>query len=314
MSFAAPALLLALPALVLWALWRWWRPPRGTTLIVADLEVAATATGATWRTRLRWLPAATRLAAIALLVVAMARPQQGLALTPVPEDGIDIVVALDVSSSMDTFSVRNGPTRLQAAREVVTEFVETLEGNRVGLVAFQQRALTLSPLTLDHTAIVRQVRSLRSGLIADGTAIGLGVMEALTLLEDSPARSRVIVLLTDGQNNVPEVDPIIAARVAESLGVRVYTIGFIGQSVFGGVVDSVTLRQMAAATGGRFYDARTSEELSAAYAAIGALERSRIGEREFTLYREFAPWVAGAALALLVIDAALRASWLRRHP
>lgn len=314
MIFATPGLLLVLPALVLWALWRWWRPRRGTALVVADLDVAAVATAATWRTRLRWLPAATRLAAIALLVVAMARPQQGLALTPVPEDGIDIVVALDVSSSMDNFSVRSGPTRLQAARDVVTEFVETLEGNRVGLVAFQSRALTLSPLTLDHTAIVKQVRSLRSGLIVDGTAIGLGVMESLTLLEDSPARSRVIVLLTDGQNNVPEVDPIVAARVAESLGVRVYTIGFIGRSAFGGVVDSFTLRQMAEATGGRFFDARTSEELAAAYAAIGSLERSRIGEREFTLYREFAPWVAGAALALLVIDAALRASWLRRHP
>ncbi len=314
MSFAAPGLLLVLPALVLWALWRWWRPLRGTALVVADLEVAAIATMTTWRTRLRWLPAATRLAVVALLVVAMARPQQGLALTPVPEDGIDIVVALDVSSSMDNLTTREGPTRLQAAREVVTEFVETLEGNRVALVAFQSRALTLSPLTLDHTAIVKQVRSLRSGLIADGTAIGLGVMESLTLLEDSPARSRVIVLLTDGQNNVPEVDPIIAARIAESLGVRVYTIGFIGEFAIGGVVDTFTLRQIATATGGRFYDARTSEELAAAYAAIGALERSRIGEREFTLYREYAPWVAGVALALLVIDVALRASWLRRHP
>jgi len=131
MIFATPGLLLALPVLALWALWRWRRPRRGTALVVADLDVAAIATMTTWRTRLRWLPAATRLAVIALLVVAMAQPRQGLALTPVPEDGIDIVVALDVSSSMDNFSVSRDRTRLQAAREVVTEFVETLEGNRV---------------------------------------------------------------------------------------------------------------------------------------------------------------------------------------
>jgi Ca-activated chloride channel family protein len=314
MTFATPALLVLLPAVGLIALWRLRRPARRAALVVAELEVARAASKLTWRTRLRWLPAGMRLAAIALLIVAAARPQQGLALTPLPEEGIDIVVALDVSSSMITFTVGGDENRLEAARRVVTEFVNTLEGNRVGLVAFQSRALTLSPLTLDHVAITRQVRGLRSGLIDDGTAIGLGLMESLALLESSPARSKVIVLLTDGQNNVPGVDPLVAARIAETLDVRVYTIGFIGQSAFGGAVDSFTLRQMAEATGGQFFDARTREDLEDAYATIGSLERSRIGERPFTLYREFAPWVAAAALALLVADATLRSTWLRRHP
>jgi len=205
-----------------------------------------------------------------------------------------------------------GTTRLAAAQAVVNDFVDTLQGDRIGLVIFQQRALTLSPLTNDADAIHARVRSLGPGLVPDGTAIGLGLAEATALLQDSPARSRVVVLLTDGQNNAGEIQPLDAARVAQALGVRVYTIGFLS-SEFGGV-DRQMLRNMAESTGGQSFDARTQSDLAAAYAEVSSLERSRLGQREFTSFREYAPWIAAVAVALLAIEGALRVTWLRSQP
>lgn len=315
MTFAAPGLLLLLPLAALAAGWRWRRPRPPPALAVAELTPALEAArgGPTWRVRLGWLPALLRATALALLIVAVARPQQGLALTTIPEEGIDIVVALDASSSMRQFTP-DGVTRLGAARAVVEEFVSTLQNDRVGLVIFQSRALTLSPLTLDTVALRRAVRDVRSGLLRDGTAIGLGLAEALNLLRDSPARSRVVVLLTDGQNNTGAVTPVAAAELAEVLGVRVYTIGFLGRLGALSDLDVATLRRIASTTGAQYYDAATEAELATAYAEIGALERSLIGERRFTTYREFAPWLAGAAFALLAAEVILRTTALRRYP
>ncbi len=319
MTFATPALLLLLPLAALPPLWRWLRVHRQPALAVAELDVLREATQnvATWRLRLRALPELLRVAAVVMVIVALARPQEGLALTLLPEEGIDIVVALDVSSSMQQLTP-DGETRLQAARAVVQDFVSGLEGDRVGLVIFQSRALALSPLTLDHKALNQTVRDVISGLIPDGTAIGMGLAEALNLLRDSPARSRVVVLLTDGQNNSGEVDPLDAAQVARALDVRVYTIGFVGAggalSGFVQSVDEVSLRRIAEITDASYYNAATGAQLAQVYESIGELERSRIGERRFMSFREFAPWFAGAALALLACEAALRATALRRYP
>jgi Ca-activated chloride channel family protein len=156
------------------------------------------------------------------------------------------------------------------------------------------------------------VRSLGPGLLQDGTAIGLGLAEATALVQDSPAKSRVVVLLTDGQNNAGEILPLDAARVAQALGVRVYTIGFLSDEAGG--VDRQMLRNMAESTGGRSFDARTQSDLAAAYEEISLLERSRLGERQFTTFREFAPWVVAAAVALLALEGVLRTTWLRSHP
>ena len=315
MRFAAPGLLLLLPlgAALLAAHWRLRPSPPALTL--ADLGALREAAGPGWRLRLRWLPAALRLAALALLVVALARPQRGLAVAVVPEEGIDAVVALDVSGSMRQ---RAGPgervSRLDAAKAAIGEFVDGLEGDRVGLVTFQSAALPMSPLTLDRVALARQVEAVEPGLIADGTAIGLGLAEAINLLRDSPARSRVVVLLTDGENNAGEVPPLQAARIAEALGVRVYTIGFHGASRSAGLVDVRLLRRIAEATGAAYYDAASRDELARAYDSVRALERSRVGERRFTAFEELAPRLAIAALLLLAAEAALRATWLRRYP
>ena len=316
MSFASPWLLLLLPAATALLLLRALARPRRPRLAVADLGPLREAAAPSWRLRLRWLPWLLRAAAIALLILAVARPQRGLALTTLPEDGIDIVVALDVSGSMSQLAepgVR-APSKLKAAQEVISDFIESLEGDRVGLVAFQSRAILLSPLTLDHDALTRQVDTAESGLIPDGTAIGLGIAEALNLLRESPARSRIVVLLTDGQNNQGEVPPMQAARVAETLGIRVYTIGLHGAVRGGSEVDVRLLQQIAAVTGAGYFDAATQNELSEAYREVRRLERSRIGERRFTEYREYGPLLAVAALLLLAAEAGLRATTFRRYP
>jgi Ca-activated chloride channel family protein len=310
-TFASPALLLLLPALLVAAIVLAMTRRRGAALLVADPGLVGLAARRTWRLRLRWVPTAVRWLAIALIIVALARPRQGLAVTTIPEEGIDVVVTVDVSSSMTT-SLGPFATRISAARTVVGDFVKSLEGDRVGLVIFQSRALTLSPLTLDQAAIEQRISTLKPGLLPDGTAIGLGVTEALGLLRDSPAKSRVIVLLTDGENNAGEIDPLVAAQLAKALGVRIYTIGFTGGVP--GSVDSTALRRMAEPTGGKYFDASTQADLAAAYRQIGDLERSRVGERRFTSFRELAAPLIAGALGLLTLEIVLRSTWLRRYP
>ena len=316
MSFASPWLLLLLPVTAALLLARGLVHPRRPRLAVADIGPLRAAAAPSWRLRMRWLPWLLRAAAIALLILAAARPQRGLALTVLPEDGIDIVVALDISGSMSDLAEpgRDAPNKLEAAQVVINEFIESLEGDRIGLVAFQSRALLLSPLTLDHDALQRQVETTESGLIADGTAIGLGIAEALNLLRESPARSRIVVLLTDGENNQGEVPPMQAARIAETLGIRVYTIGLHGAARGGSRVDVRLLQEIAAVTDAGYFDAATQDELAEAYREVRRLERSRVGERRFTEFREYGPLFAVAALLLLAAEAGLRATAFRRYP
>ena len=315
MSFANPWLLALLPLGVALLGWRWWSRPARPALALADLGALRAAVRPSWRLRLRWLPTALRVAALVLLIVAVARPQRGLAVTTVPEEGIDVVVTLDISGSMrQRATLRERTTKLLAAKVAIDEFVQELAGDRVGLVTFQSTALLMSPLTLDRVALARQVWSLEPGLVADGTAIGLGLSEAVNLLRDSPARSRVIVLLTDGENNAGEVPPLQAARIAEALDIRVYTIGFHGATRSTSGVDVRLLQQIASTTGGAYYDASSPDEVEQAYESVRTLERSRVGERQFTEFEELAPRLAIAAILLLLAEAGLRSTLLRRYP
>ncbi|MBT5774739.1 MAG: VWA domain-containing protein [Dehalococcoidia bacterium] len=316
MTFATPELLWLLPIVALLAAFRLLRPGRAASLSIADGEAAEVASRPTWRLRFRWLPTALRIAALLVAIVALARPREGLAITQLPSEGIDIVIAVDVSSSMTISSgTAPGATRLSDAQAVVSAFVESLEGDRVGLVIFQSRALALAPLTHDLEAIQQRIETLEPGLVVDGTAIGLGITEAVALLEQSPARSRVVVLLTDGHNNVGEIQPLEAARIAQALGVHVYTIGFVsGGGIAGTAVDAQTLRAVSESTDAKFYNARTQEELLQAYTDIGELERSRVGQRRFVAFREFAPWFLLGVLGLLLAELTLRVTWLRRYP
>lgn len=316
MIFANPWLLVLLPLGAALLGWRWRSRPARPALALADLGALREAARPSWRLRLRWLPTALRVAALALVILALARPQRGLAVTTVPEEGIDVVVALDVSGSMQQRASRSErTTKLVAAKVAIDEFVRELEGDRVGLVTFQSTALLMSPLTLDRVALARQVWGVEPGLLVDGTAIGLGLSEAVNLLRDSPARSRVVVLLTDGENNAGEVPPLQAARIAEALGVRVYTIGFHGAATrTSSSVDVRLLQQVASTTGGAYYDASSPDEVEQAYESVRTLERALIGERQFTEFEELAPRLAIAAILLLLAEAGLRSTVLRRYP
>ena len=312
LTLALPwALLLLVPLALL--VWRERRARRiSPALVVADLAPLRIASRPSWRIRLRSLPLILRAIAVALVIVAFARPRQGITVTTIPEEGIDVVLTLDVSSSMTSPTTDSRTSRLQAAQNAVTDFVNALSGDRVGLVIFQARALTLAPLTNDLAAIRARVGTVAPGLLNDGTAIGLGLSEAVTVVKDSPAKSRVIVLLTDGENNAGQIQPLQAARVAQALGIRVYTIAFLGTT--GSGVDRQVLAAVADSTGGKAYDARNQGDLQRAYREIANLERSKLGERRFTTFREFAPWFAAVAVGLLATDGVLRATWLRTQP
>ncbi|MCH7811610.1 MAG: VWA domain-containing protein [Chloroflexi bacterium] len=317
LQFASPlalVLLLALPALVLWEVRRAGARP---ALRLSSLA-SAHAIAHTWRVRLRWTPAALRTLALALLIVALARPQSGEAEALVPQKGIDIVLALDTSSSMRSAPPR-GDARLVVAQGVLRDFVANRENDRLGLVAFRSRSFVISPLTLDYRSFQQLVDQAGGVELEDGTAIGLAVADSLNLLRTSTARSRVIILLTDGEDNQPEVSPLTSARLAEALGIRLYTIGIMTpsglSSPFGRPeVNEAALREMAELTGGRFFAATDPDALVQVYETIDSLERSRLGAERFAALDELAPYLLAAGLALLAAELLLRTSILRRMP
>ena len=266
-------------------------------LWVSNVELIRENFKLNWKVRLRWVPSFLRGLVILFLIFALARPQFGLKRVEIPSEGIDIVIALDTSSSMDlVIDNIKGKSRLEQSKSVVVDFVESFKGNRIGLVIFQSRSLILSPLTYDHNALRRQIESIETGLIDDGTAIGLGVMEGLTLLKSSPAKSRAIILLTDGQNNVDVILPVQASRVAETLGIKVYTIGFVGQdSAAGQSIDTQMLRLVAEKTGGFFYNAKTVNELKNAYEDISKLEKSNLEDITYSVAMDISQYLIWCA-------------------
>ena len=255
------------------------------------------------RSRLAFLPGALALAALALAAVALARPQTGITEETGTSLGVDIVLALDISSSMraEDFAPAN---RLTAAKEVLEDFVNRRTDDRLGAVAFARNAVTLSPLTLDHGVLTERLREVNIGDIPDGTAIGNAIAASVNRLDGSEAESRVIVLLTDGVSNAGEIHPLTAAGLAKTRGIRVYTVG-AGSQQGGRMVtrrpdgsldvrrapgiDEEMLTQVADATGGRYFRARDSEGLRAVYEEIDALERTEIQAPTWTSWSDDGP-------------------------
>lgn len=256
-----------------------------------------------------------RVMALAMLAIAAAGPREGKADAVVPGEGVDIALAFDISSSMDQ---RFAPakTRLEASKEVIREFIKSRKNDRVGIVVFQQDALALTPPSLDYDALDEMVADLRSGLLPDGTGIGVGLATALNMLQDSTAASRIVILLTDGEHNADSITPEKAADLAVSLKIRVYTIGVVSQANPGrnSEIDEELLTAIADRTGARYFEADSPQSLQAVYDEIGSLEQSRVRRESFESFTELAPWFAVSAAMLLMLELALRGTVLRRSP
>lgn len=318
MRLEDPALLalFALIPLYLWLLVRMGRLPRPRYALPQLFGAPPDAARRGWRLRvLPWLPA-FRIVAVILIVFALARPQATKVEAVRPAEGIDIVLVIDASSSMTTTYLSQDETRIEAARRVAREFVSERIEDRVGLVMFQRRSIVLSPLTLDLDAIDAMIEtSVRSGFLPDGTALGVALAEAVDLLRDSDAASRIVVALTDGENNVPDITTNQAAALARALGVRVYMIGLpttTGRTNVGPT--ELSLVYIADETGGVYFRAEDAEELAAAYDHISELERQRVGEETLLTTRELAPLLLIPAALLILLELALRSSWWRRAP
>ncbi len=297
----------------------------------ASIQVSGTAAfgkaPVTVRHYLRHLPFVLELLAAALFIVVLARPQSTTRWENVTTEGIDIVVALDISTSM--LAMDFSPNRLEAAKKVAMEFISGREYDRMGLVVFAGEAFTQCPLTTDRTVLLNLFRDIKTGLIEDGTAIGNGLATAVARLKESTAVSRVIILLTDGENNRGEVAPLTAAEIAKTFGIRVYTVGVgsIGtapypvQTPFGTRVqnmevkiDEGMLRQISQITDGRYFRATSNLRLAEIYQEIDKLEKSKIEVKEFSRRsEEFMPF-ALAGILLLAFSLLMRTLVFRNIP
>jgi Ca-activated chloride channel family protein len=314
LRFATPAvllLLLAVPPIALVA----WRQRRGHRAIAIGTLAIAAGAPRTWRVRLEPSLLVLRLLAVALLVVALARPQHGEATAQTRGDGVDIVLAFDVSSSMSQPFARN-QSRLRAAEDTLSRFVQARTNDRVGLVLFQGATLTMSPLTTDYTALGQMLKTAGRTNLGDGTAIGAAIGQSVNLMRDSTAPSRIVILLTDGENNVHDIEPGEAARIADKLGVRVYTVGVVSRGSNPGApdlgVDEQSLRELAQVTGGTYSRAEDPAALDRIYTDIDQLERARFADRAVTRFDEIAPYFLAAAAVALAVELALRHAYFRR--
>jgi Ca-activated chloride channel family protein len=267
--------------------------------------------------------------ALSLVLIAIARPQAGARSEEVITEGVDILLAIDVSSSMKTedFKPRN---RLFVAKEVVAEFVRSRPHDRIGMVAFAARALTKCPLTIDHDILLTLLEDVRIGSIEDGTAIGTAIATSVNRLKDSNAKSRIIILLTDGVNNRGEIDPLTAAELAKTFGIKIYTVGAgregyapypFEDPVYGTVyqdvlveIDEKTLEDIAKLTEGKYFRATDEKSLAKVYEEIDELEKTKIEQKEYVRYTELAPYFMIAALGLLLAESVLSRTRLLSIP
>jgi Ca-activated chloride channel family protein len=309
--WARPWWALAAVVPVLAVVLRAWRAPRPPTLRYSRVRTLRRVSGG-WATRLVHLPDGLRLAAAVLLVAALARPQSTRSNDYVQHQGIDVVIVLDLSDSMETPDMI--PNRLGAAQAVIDDFIRRRPRDRIGLVAFGSTASTVAPLTLDHGVLRTLMRRLRLGVM-DGstTAIGAGLGMALNRLEESTAESQVIVLLTDGVHNADGLDPDTAASEAASRGVTVYTVLIGRHGLDEGSIDPARLERIASITGGYAYTAVDREALQGSFQdLLDKLERSTIEGKP--VHPELFQLLLWPALALLLLEVALRTTRLRRFP
>ena len=299
---------------------------RGATLTVSTL--GSHRAPRTLRYWLRDVPMLLRMGALSMFIIALARPVDEYVEREVTTEGIDIVLSMDISGSMLARDFQ--PDRLTASKKIASEFVADRFGDRLSVVAFAGEAFTQCPLTSDQATVQTMLGRLRSGIIEDGTAIGNGLGVAVNRLRESGAKSKVIVLLTDGVNNRGQISPVMAADIAAEMGIKVYTIGvgregkapYPAQDIFGNMttvmadveIDEELLRDIAAKTGGHYFRAEDNEALKSIYNEINAMEKSDVQVTEYTLYTErFIEWLL-LGLLLLVAELFMRYVVLNRIP
>ena len=326
-TFAQPWVLLLLGAVPLLVFWYLRRGSAATTDLRFSTLRAFTNVSPTIRERTRHVPFMLKCAAIALLIVALARPQSTSHGENVTTEGIDIVLLLDISTSMLAEDFQ--PNRIQAAKEVAGNFVEGREHDRIGLVVFSGQSFTQCPMTLDYRVLRNLIRVVKPGMVEDGTAIGMAIAQGVNRLKDSKARSRVMILLTDGMNNRGEIDPITAAQIAQTFGIRIYTIGVgtIGEAPYPvptslGIryqmvpveVDEKTLGKIAELTGGKYFRATNNQALKQIYGEIDAMEKTRIDVRSYRHVSELFYGWAGLGMLSGVLGIVLGMTVWRKIP
>ncbi|HBR15831.1 MAG TPA: aerotolerance regulator BatA [Candidatus Omnitrophica bacterium] len=331
MLFKDPWILLLIPLVILWVYWtnsgrevKGFRFP--SLQMVRGLETSLKCR----LSRYLWL---ARACVLILFLLGLARPQSPLEETKRATEGIDIVLTVDASGSMaaEDFELEGRRTnRLKVVKDVVADFVRMRSSDRVGMVAFGGRAYTVCPLTLDYDWLLTNLERVELGVLEDGTAIGSAIVSSLTRLKGTKAKSKIIILLTDGMNNAGQVDPLKAAKAAQALGVKIYTIGagtrglapfpmqdFFGRTVYQNVkidLDEELLNQIASVTGGTYYRATDTTSLRRIYEEIDKLEKTKIEESGYREYKELFPLLVLCALGLLVLGIILENTILLRIP
>lgn len=274
-----------------------------------------------------------RTAALVLVVIALARPQEMIEESKIETEGIDIVLAVDTSTSMlaaDFELDGERANRLDVVKDVVKDFIHDRHNDRIGIIAFAAAAYTVSPLTLDYGWLMQNLDRVKIGMIEDGTAIGSGLSSSLNRLKDSEAKSKVVILLTDGRNNAGKISPLTAAEAASALGIKVYTIGagtrglapYPAKDMFGNIVyrpvridiDDDALKKIAERTGAGYYRATDTKSLRDIYSEIDELEKTPIEERGYIEYKELFSLFLVPGLILIVIEILLSNTVLRRVP
>jgi Ca-activated chloride channel homolog len=327
MKFAHPEMLwalLVLPVLMYFHIWREGR--RWSDFRFPSVRALAGA-NQTWRVRLRHLPFALRLLAIGLMIVVLARPQVFDKEVKKSVEGIDIMLCIDTSTSMLAEDLK--PNRVEAAKKVAEDFVMGRQSDRIGVVPFAAVSFTQCPLTTDYEVVTSLLKDLKTGMVEDGTAIGMAMATSLNRLRESEAKSKVVILLTDGQNNRGEIDPVTAAQAAAALGIRIYTVavGTVGmapypvETVFGKryqqvpvTIDEDMMKEIASMTGGKYFRATDEKKLAKIYEEIDRLERTKVNVEEYRRVAEvFHPWL-WAALAAISLELLLSLWGLRKLP
>jgi Ca-activated chloride channel family protein len=327
--FADPWFLLLLGVVpLLWFHRRWKsRAPQGGLRFPSASMLEGL--GEQWTVRFKQALFHIKLAGIALLILAFARPQLGSAEEDILTEGVDIMVAIDTSGSMAAEDFRPN-NRISVAKQVVRDFIQGRKSDRIGVVIFAARSFTKCPLTIDYDVLLKQVDDVKLGTIEDGTAIGNGLANAINRLRASKAKSRVIILLTDGVNNTGEIDPLTAAEIAKSLGMKIYTIGVgkqgiapmpVDDPVYGKryvevevQIDEALLQRIAAMTGGRYFRAVDRDSLQQVFKTIDSLEKSKISVKSYTHYNELFSYFVWPGMGLLLGEFLLGQTRFRQLP